>query len=117
MPSVLVLAPKLVHLSVLKLMGHWLLGSKFVCGKELGRRSADSCDAMLRVELKGQDRWIVTKFVKEHTHSTVELYNYCINLTETIEEFESSRSTAIIGSNLCKAEPPQPEPPPKKQRK
>ncbi|KAJ4828694.1 hypothetical protein Tsubulata_022847 [Turnera subulata] len=48
-----------------------LAAREFVCGKELKRRSADSCNAMLRVEFKGQDRWIVTKFVKEHTHSTV----------------------------------------------
>ncbi|XP_065865854.1 protein FAR1-RELATED SEQUENCE 3 isoform X2 [Euphorbia lathyris] len=43
---------------------------EYVCGKEgLKRRSADSCDAMLRIELRGQDKWIVTKFVKDHNHS------------------------------------------------
>ncbi|TXG73473.1 hypothetical protein EZV62_002052 [Acer yangbiense] len=45
---------------------------EFVCGKEgLKKRHADSCDAMLRIELKGQDIWVVTKFVKEHNHSMV----------------------------------------------
>jgi hypothetical protein len=44
----------------------------FVCGREgLKRRHADSCDAMLRIELKGQDKWFVTKFIKEHSHSMV----------------------------------------------
>lgn len=45
---------------------------EFVCGREgLKRRHADSCDALLRIELKGQDKWVVTKFVKDHTHSLV----------------------------------------------
>ncbi|KAL5830682.1 hypothetical protein ACOSQ3_016099 [Xanthoceras sorbifolium] len=45
---------------------------EFVCGREgLKRRHADSCDAMLRIELKGQDIWVVTKVVKEHSHSMV----------------------------------------------
>ncbi|XP_017620246.1 protein FAR1-RELATED SEQUENCE 3-like isoform X1 [Gossypium arboreum] len=46
-----------------------VVAREFVCGKDgLKRRSADSCDAMLRIELKG-DKWVVTKFVKEHRHS------------------------------------------------
>ena len=45
---------------------------EFVCGREgLKRRSADSCHAMLRIELKSQGKWVVTQFVKEHNHSTV----------------------------------------------
>lgn len=49
-----------------------IVAREFVCGREgLKRRSADSCDAMLRIEIKGQDKWIVTKFVKEHSHSMV----------------------------------------------
>ncbi|KAH8497860.1 hypothetical protein H0E87_016949 [Populus deltoides] len=44
---------------------------EFVCGREgLKRRSADSCHAMLRIELK-RGKWVVTHFVKEHNHSTV----------------------------------------------
>jgi hypothetical protein len=45
-------------------------------GKEgLKRQSGDSCDAMLRIESKSQSQnnaaeWAVTKFVKEHNHST-----------------------------------------------
>ncbi|KAJ0083481.1 hypothetical protein Patl1_30202 [Pistacia atlantica] len=122
---------------------------EFVCGREgLKRRHADSCEAMLRIELKGEDKWVVTKFIKEHTHSMVspgkvhylrprrhfagagkatpdvyqgvgivpsgviegqeklahvchahpslqvELYN-CINMTETIEEFELSWNSIL----------------------
>ncbi|PSR86724.1 Protein FAR1-RELATED SEQUENCE like [Actinidia chinensis var. chinensis] len=45
---------------------------EFLCARDgLKRRAGDSCDAMLRVEFKGQDKWVVTKFVKEHSHSTV----------------------------------------------
>ncbi|XP_038679498.1 protein FAR1-RELATED SEQUENCE 3-like [Tripterygium wilfordii] len=47
-----------------------LVAWDFMCGKEGSkRRNANTCDAMLRIELKGQGRWIVTKFVKDHTHS------------------------------------------------
>ncbi|KAH7541882.1 hypothetical protein FEM48_Zijuj02G0014500 [Ziziphus jujuba var. spinosa] len=43
---------------------------EFVCGREgLKRKHADSCDAMLKIELKDHDKWVVTKFVKEHSHS------------------------------------------------
>ncbi|KAJ0259048.1 Protein FAR1-RELATED SEQUENCE 3 [Hirschfeldia incana] len=49
---------------------------EFVCSsssKRSRRRPAEICDAMLRIELKGQDdnnnnKWVVTKFVKEHSH-------------------------------------------------
>lgn len=44
----------------------------FLCaGDGFKKRAVDSCDAMLRIELKGQDKWIATKFVKEHSHLTV----------------------------------------------
>lgn len=43
---------------------------EFVCGREvLKKRSNESCGAMIRIELKGQNKWVVTKFVKEHSHS------------------------------------------------
>ncbi|XP_059659758.1 protein FAR1-RELATED SEQUENCE 3 [Cornus florida] len=46
--------------------------SEFLCARDgLKRRGGDSCDAMLRIECKGQDKWVVTKFVKDHSHSTV----------------------------------------------
>ncbi|KAL4611190.1 hypothetical protein ACB092_08G105700 [Castanea dentata] len=49
-----------------------IISQEFVCGREgLKRRHADSCDAVLRIELKGQEKWVVTKFVKEHSHSLV----------------------------------------------
>ncbi|KAK9029066.1 hypothetical protein V6N11_026189 [Hibiscus sabdariffa] len=141
-----------------------IVAREFVCGRDGVKRSADSCDAMLRIELKS-DKWVVTKFVKEHKHSamspnkvhylrprrhlagaeksmvdgyqgvgivpsgvmyvsmdgnrvstdtnncgvrstplaeanrSVELYN-CINLTETIEEFELSWSSLLEKYNL-----------------
>ncbi|KAJ1394351.1 FAR1 DNA-binding domain [Sesbania bispinosa] len=45
---------------------------EFVCGKEgLKKKFNDTCDAMIRIELKSQNKWVVTKFVKEHSHSLV----------------------------------------------
>ncbi|CBI24361.3 hypothetical protein VitviT2T_008699 [Vitis vinifera] len=47
-----------------------VLAREFACGRGgLKRRHADSCDAMLKIELKGQGKWVVTEFEKEHTHS------------------------------------------------
>ncbi|KAK2969365.1 hypothetical protein RJ640_023626, partial [Escallonia rubra] len=44
---------------------------EFICARDgLKRRAGDTCDALLRIESKGEDKWVVTKFVKEHTHST-----------------------------------------------
>lgn len=52
------------------------VAQEFVCGRDgLKRRHADSCDAMLRIELKSHDKWVVTKFVKEHSHSMVSSSN------------------------------------------
>ncbi|CAI0452271.1 unnamed protein product [Linum tenue] len=48
-----------------------IVAREFVCGKEgLKRRYTDTCDAMLRIALKSEDKWVVTKFVKVHTHSS-----------------------------------------------
>ncbi|XP_019093768.1 PREDICTED: protein FAR1-RELATED SEQUENCE 3 [Camelina sativa] len=42
---------------------------EFVCSsKRSKRRLAESCDAMVRIEMIGHDKWVVAKFVKEHTH-------------------------------------------------
>lgn len=44
----------------------------FICGKEgPKRRLSRSCDAVMRIELKDQSKWVVTKFTKEHSHSMV----------------------------------------------
>ncbi|GMN46993.1 hypothetical protein TIFTF001_016178 [Ficus carica] len=49
-----------------------VIAREFVCGREgLKRRHGDTCEAMLRVELRGQEKWLVTKFVKEHSHAMV----------------------------------------------
>lgn len=62
---------KVVHFNRSKTDGT-VVSREFVCGREgLKRRSADSCDAMLRIELKGPNKWVVTKFIKEHSHSMV----------------------------------------------
>lgn len=45
---------------------------EFLCSRDgLKRRAGDSCDALLRIELRGHGKWVVTRFVKEHSHSTV----------------------------------------------
>ncbi|KAG7568151.1 Zinc finger SWIM-type [Arabidopsis thaliana x Arabidopsis arenosa] len=42
---------------------------EFVCSsKRSKRRLSESCDAMVRIELQDHDKWVVTNFVKEHTH-------------------------------------------------
>ncbi|KAL2316947.1 hypothetical protein Fmac_030823 [Flemingia macrophylla] len=47
---------------------------EFVCGREdLKRKLTESCNAMLRIEQMGQSKWVVTKFVKEHSHSMISL--------------------------------------------
>ncbi|XP_014505327.1 protein FAR1-RELATED SEQUENCE 3 [Vigna radiata var. radiata] len=47
---------------------------EFVCGREdLKRKLADSCNAMIRIEKKSQNKWVITQFVKEHSHSMANL--------------------------------------------
>ncbi|GMI88925.1 FAR1-related sequence 3 [Hibiscus trionum] len=47
-----------------------IVAREFVCGRGGLKRSAESCNAMLRIELKGE-KWVVIKFVKEHSHSVM----------------------------------------------
>ncbi|XAR60253.1 hypothetical protein NMG60_11033535 [Bertholletia excelsa] len=52
--------------------GGIITAREFLCaGEGFKRRASDACDAMLRIELKGQSKWVVTKFVKDHSHSTI----------------------------------------------
>ncbi|XP_043706303.1 protein FAR1-RELATED SEQUENCE 3-like isoform X2 [Telopea speciosissima] len=45
---------------------------EFVCSRGgLKRKNTGSCNAMLKIERKDTDKWVVTMFVKEHNHSTV----------------------------------------------
>ncbi|XP_043724136.1 protein FAR1-RELATED SEQUENCE 3-like [Telopea speciosissima] len=45
---------------------------EFVCSREgPKRKNVESCNAMLKIEKKDSDKWVVTKFVKEHNHSIV----------------------------------------------
>ncbi|VVB01614.1 unnamed protein product [Arabis nemorensis] len=49
--------------------GSSVTAREFVCcSKRSKRRPAETCDAMLRIEMKGGGKWLVTKFVKDHTH-------------------------------------------------
>lgn len=43
---------------------------EFLCSRDRSRKSSsEKCEAMLRIEERGQDKWVVTKFVKGHSHS------------------------------------------------
>ncbi|XP_057980786.1 protein FAR1-RELATED SEQUENCE 3-like [Malania oleifera] len=43
----------------------------FACSREVfKRKNVETCNAMLRIERKDTDSWIVTKFVEDHNHST-----------------------------------------------
>ncbi|PIN15687.1 hypothetical protein CDL12_11669 [Handroanthus impetiginosus] len=45
---------------------------EFACSREVfKRKNVESCNAMLRIERKDPDSWVVTKFVEDHNHSTV----------------------------------------------
>ncbi|KAK6934047.1 Zinc finger, SWIM-type [Dillenia turbinata] len=42
----------------------------FACSREVfKRKNVESCNAMLRIERKDQDIWVVTEFVEDHNHS------------------------------------------------
>ncbi|KAM6584452.1 hypothetical protein CsatB_011454 [Cannabis sativa] len=43
---------------------------EFACSREVfKRKNVESCNAMLRLERKDQDSWVVTKFIEDHNHS------------------------------------------------
>lgn len=49
-----------------------VVAREFGCARDILKRiPGDSCDAMLRIESKNHVEWAVTKFVKEHSHSTM----------------------------------------------
>lgn len=42
----------------------------FSCSREVHKRkNIESCNAMLRIERKDRNRWVVTKFIEDHNHS------------------------------------------------
>ncbi|ONI21303.1 hypothetical protein PRUPE_2G058900 [Prunus persica] len=44
----------------------------FACSREVfKRKNVESCNAMLRIERKGANSWVATKFVEDHNHSMV----------------------------------------------
>ncbi|KAF8403500.1 hypothetical protein HHK36_011604 [Tetracentron sinense] len=56
------------------------IGREFVCSREnLKKKNVEGCSAMLKIEKndsfniekKDPNKWVVTKFIKEHNHSTV----------------------------------------------
>lgn len=49
-----------------------IISLNFSCSREVyKRKNVESCNAMLQIEKEGVDRWVVTKFVEDHNHSTV----------------------------------------------
>ncbi|XP_062092110.1 protein FAR1-RELATED SEQUENCE 3-like isoform X2 [Humulus lupulus] len=43
---------------------------EFACSREVfKRKNVESCNAMLRLERKDQNHWVVTKFIEDHNHS------------------------------------------------
>ncbi|KAL3530167.1 hypothetical protein ACH5RR_009489 [Cinchona calisaya] len=42
---------------------------EYLCANGSKRRTDDGCEAMLRLEVKGHGKWVVIKFVKEHSYS------------------------------------------------
>ncbi|CAN4108543.1 unnamed protein product [Withania somnifera] len=49
-----------------------IISWEFSCSREVFRRkNIESCSAMLRLERKSSDSWIVTKFIEDHNHSIV----------------------------------------------
>lgn len=53
-------------------LGGVIVAREFVCARDGSKRkSVDSCSAMIRIELKGQFKWVLTKLVKEHNHAMV----------------------------------------------
>lgn len=45
---------------------------EFICSREVfKRKNVESCNAMLQIERRDSDTWVVTKFVEDHNHSTV----------------------------------------------
>lgn len=49
-----------------------LASRDYLCSKDGSKkRAGESCGAMLRIELRCGNKWVVTKFVKDHSHSIV----------------------------------------------
>jgi len=115
---------------------------EFLCFSKDGlrRRAGDSCGAMLRVELNGEDKWVVTKFVKEHSHAIVSpskvhylrprrhFAGAAKNMAETYEEGVGIVPTGVMyvstdGNHVSSAEAnrvarsPPPPPPPKESNR
>ncbi|KAJ8756325.1 hypothetical protein K2173_025137 [Erythroxylum novogranatense] len=45
---------------------------EFTCSREVfKRKNIESCNAMLRIERKESEYWVVTKFIEDHNHSLV----------------------------------------------
>ncbi|KAF8398087.1 hypothetical protein HHK36_017013 [Tetracentron sinense] len=49
-----------------------IISRELVCSRDsLKKKNSESCSAMLKIERNDSDKWVVTKFVKEHNHSMV----------------------------------------------
>jgi hypothetical protein len=66
---------------------------EFVCSREgLKRRMTESCGAMVRIEQKGQNKWVVTKFVKDHNHST--------SVSDKVEKLQPQKHFSSVGRTM-----------------
>ncbi|CAI9768588.1 unnamed protein product [Fraxinus pennsylvanica] len=65
---------------------------EFLCSRGgLKRRSGDICAAMLKIESRDHDKWVVTKVVKEHSHSTVS--PAAVNHLKTRRNFAAAKNS------------------------
>lgn len=49
-----------------------IISWEFSCSREiLKRKNVESCNAMVRIERKAAEKWVVTKFVEDHNHPMV----------------------------------------------
>lgn len=66
---------------------------EFVCSREgLKRRMTESCEAMIRIEQTGQNKWVVTKFVKEHSHS--------LAVPDKVEKLQPVKHFSSVGRTM-----------------
>ncbi|KAI4385412.1 hypothetical protein MLD38_003440 [Melastoma candidum] len=73
-----------------------IISLDFLCAREGSKRkSHDSCNAMIRIEQRGQEKWTVTKVVKEHSHLVFCPYK--------VHNLPARRETASMEDNLLQS--------------
>ncbi|KAL0435251.1 UNVERIFIED_CONTAM: protein FAR1-RELATED SEQUENCE 3 [Sesamum radiatum] len=83
---------------------------EFLCsGDGLRKRPGERCRAMLKIKLRGENKWVVTKFGKDHTHpvlshSEVHYLNGRRHFTATMNNVvESHQGVDIVPSGVMYA--------------